>query len=83
MKKTKYYFIFGTDPKYPFQGGWIEVWAVSLNHAIQIFRAKYPDIVPGAVNCADYYTQGQFDLTGMKKDGNRGAYCHEVLGEED
>ena len=83
MKKTKYYFTFGSDPRYPFQGGWIEIWAVSLNHAIKIFREKYPDRDKGIVNCADFYTRSQFEMTGMLQEGNLGAYCHEVLGEED
>lgn len=80
MKKTKYYFTFGTCESHPYRGGWVEIIAESLNHAIEIFRAKYPD--DGAVRCAFFYTQAQFERTSMIKDGNFGAFCHEVLGEE-
>lgn len=82
MKKTKYYFTFSAEQTYPFHDGWVEVWALSLNHAIRIFKDTYPDR-DDELNCEEYYTQGQFDLTGMKKDGHLGAFCHEVLGEED
>lgn len=82
MKKTKYYFTFGSDPRYPFQGGWVEVWAVSLNHAIQVFREKYPDW-DGELNCENHYTEGYFQRTGMRQEGNHGAYCHEILGAEE
>lgn len=82
MMKTKYYFTFGLDKSHPYRGGWVEIYAESLNHAIEIFRAKWPD--DGTVRCAFYYTQAQFEneKNPMLKDGNWGAFCHEVLGEE-
>lgn len=80
--KTKYYFTFGLDKSYPYRGGWVEIFAESLNHAIAIFREKYPNEDGEPVRCAFYYTQAQFEKSPMFSQGNYGAFCHEVLGEE-
>lgn len=76
MKLSSYYFTFGLDGGYPFQAGWIRVEAESLNQAQELFRRHFPDRIPGVLNCADYYTEAQFERTGMAQVGNRGAYCH-------
>lgn len=77
MGLNKFYFTFGSDEKFPFQGGWVEVHAKDLRWAIEIFRRKYPDRDDyGCLNCADYYSEEDFD---MLETGNRGAFCHEVL----
>ena len=76
MQTSIYYFTFGSDPKYPFQGGWVQVEAESLNQAAAIFRQHFPDRTPGVLNCADYYTSAQFYWTGMAEGGNRGERCH-------
>ncbi len=83
MKQSNYYFTFGTDERYPYRGGWVQIEAESLNQACQIFRDHYPDKVQGILNCADFYTEAQFERTGMAQDGNLGSYCHEVIRREE
>ncbi len=77
MELKRFYFTFGTDERYPYRGGWVEVWGVDLNHAVQLFKEKYPNR-SGYVwlNCADYYNESDFT---MKETGNLGAYCHDVI----
>lgn len=42
----------------------------------------YPDRVDGILNCSDYYTAAEFEKTGMKETGNRGAGCHCIIGPQ-
>lgn len=71
-----YYFTFGTDERYPYQGGYVEIIAASMKEAQAIFRANFPDRTPGILNCADYYTRAEMEKTGMLEGGNRGAGRH-------
>lgn len=75
----KIFYTYGSDDKYPFYGGWVEVEADSIKQAHALYRASYPDKVNGILNCADYYTEEQFIGTGMIETGNRGAYCHRKI----
>lgn len=79
MEKSRFYFTFGTDGRYPFQGGWVEVIADDMEQAINLYNEKYPKLDGVFVNCAKYYTEEQFKKTGMFVNGNFGAYCHEVV----
>ena len=75
-----YYFTFGTDPDYPFAGGWVTVAAPSRQAAVQIFLLYYPNETGADVlNCADVYTEEEFKETGMEETGNFGAFCHAVI----
>lgn len=74
----KFYFTFGTSERFPYHGGWVEVLAPDYHAAVKTFRAKYPDVHKGIVNCSDIYTAEQFEKSEMA-DGNFGAACHEVL----
>lgn len=75
-----YYFTFGTDPDYPFAGGWVTIAAPSRQAAAQIFRIYYPnDADTEVLNCADYYTEEEFQELGMEETGNFGAFCHEII----
>lgn len=78
MKLQKFYFTFGRNPLYPYQGGWVEIIAENIQQAQAIFRAIYPNR-PGstALNYAFHYTEQQFAKSGML-DGNLGAKCHAV-----
>ena len=69
-----FYFTFGTDPKFPYQKGYLIVKAFNLNEAFAKFRAKYADVHPNCLNCAFWYTQEQWDVI----DGDMGK-CHEVI----
>lgn len=75
----KVFYTFGSDERFPFQGGWVEVEAENIRQAHAIFRAHYPDRTPGCLNCADYYAEQQFNASDMPTTGNRGAFCHRRL----
>ena len=75
----KMYYTFGTDERYPFRGGWVEVEAPSVADAHAAFRSQYPDRTEGRLNCADYYTERMFSKTTMAKEGNFGAFCHRKI----
>ncbi|MDL2294668.1 hypothetical protein LJC60_08610 [Ruminococcaceae bacterium OttesenSCG-928-D13] len=75
----KYYYTFGSDERFPYQGGWVEVQATSFTEAHAKYRSRFPDILPRCLNCSDYYDESRFEATGMLATGNRGAFCHEVI----
>ena len=76
----KFYFTYGTDPAYPFRGGWTLIIAPDEKTAVQIFRAFHPDRSERAcLNCADYYRGDYFEQRESYKTGNFGAYCHEII----
>lgn len=54
-------FTFGSDERYPYQGGYVEIAAPSIQAACTIFQAYYPDRVDGILNCSDYYTAAEFE----------------------
>lgn len=74
----KFYFTYGTDPSYPFQGGWTEVEAPDRNSADVLFRLFHPDRIPGILNCAFVYTEEEFLSTNLPY-GNFGACCQEHI----
>lgn len=73
---VKVFYTFGSDDRFPFRGGWVEVEAPTMKEAHALFREHYPDREPGILNCSDYYTEEQFKESGMLVTGNRGAFCH-------
>jgi len=75
-----FYFTYGTDPAYPFQGGWTEIKAPDRPSACKAFQIFHPNREgsPNLLNCADIYPQEQF-LKIFDSDGNFGAFCHEVI----
>lgn len=76
----KFYFTFGTDEKYPFQGGWVEVIAPSRHLAFETFKKHYPNREGSPfINCCDCYESAYFKSTDMFTDGNFGAFCHAVI----
>lgn len=75
----KYFFTFGTSEKFPYQGGWVEVHALSLKDAVEKFKASYPNRNKGIVNCADCYDENSFIAQGFLETGNLGAGCHTVI----
>ena len=75
---NKYYFTFGTDENFPYQGGWVEVYAETLKEAIQKFKNKFPNRCENIINCASYYTEKQFKKSGMLE-GNLGKKCHKTI----
>lgn len=82
-KRNAFYFTFGTDEKYPFQGGWVKVFASSKAEAIITFRKHYPNRAnSNCYNACDCYASDYFENTNMFKNGNLGAFCHKVLYDE-
>lgn len=81
----KMYYTFGSDERYPFRGGWVEIEAPSVAAAHRAFRALYPDRDPdiALLNCADYYSESTFASTGMAQAGNLGAFCHRKIRYDD
>ena len=77
-----YYYTFGTDERYPYQGGWVQVFAETMKEANQFFRKYYPDRNEGILNCAIVYEQEEFPKS-MLINGNLGWYCHRTLGSYD
>jgi len=40
---NRYFYTFGSDPKFPYQNGWVEIHADSLDEADKKFRTRFPD----------------------------------------
>ena len=81
----KFYFTFGTDEKYPYQGGWIEISAPSKEEAIRTFKKHYPNRKGSPFyNAADCYDSFTIEnKTDMFKNGNMGKYCWETIYYEE
>lgn len=75
----KFYFTYGTDPAYPFQGGWTEVEAPDRPSACTAFKMYHPDASPLHPNCAGIYNEEQFQATEMYTKDNFGARCQEHI----
>ena len=75
----KYYYTFGTSAQFPYKKGWVEVIAEDRDEVDKKFRTYFPDKNPGLLNCSSIYTEDNFNKTEMKKLGNLGVFCHEVI----
>ena len=76
-----FFFTFGLDIRYPFQGGWVTVKAPDIKTAIAVFKLYFPHPEDDMMlNCSDYYTEEQFMKTETYKTGNLGYWCHAILG---
>ena len=77
---NKFYFTYGTDEGYPFEGGWTMVIAPDEAAAVQVFRIYHPNREGSDfVNCACIYGE-TFEQSESYKTGNFGGYCHEIIG---
>lgn len=84
-KMETFYFTYGTDKGFPFQGGWTEVHAADRNQAVALFRREHPDRSPGLVNCSSIYTEKHFQdkVLPLYKDGDAfWSVCHECITPE-
>lgn len=70
-----FYFTYGTDPGYPFEGGYTLIFADNVKEAIKLFRKRHPDRHEGVVNCAFIYTAGEFEEAFKKTT----IECREVI----
>lgn len=73
---NEYYFTFGSASHFPYQYGWVEVFAESRSEACNKFYNTYP--YGGSCNCSSVYDEASFMETCMV-DGNGGKKCHEVI----
>lgn len=55
-----FYFTFGSNPDFPYPGGYLIVKAFDLNAAIEKYRAMYPDVNENVVNCAFFYSENEW-----------------------
>ena len=56
------YFTYGSAEYYPYdRGQYVKAVGTDRHDAIRKYRAKHPDRIKGIVNCADYYTEEQFN----------------------
>ena len=73
-----FYFTFGSDHRFPFCRGWIEIHAENKAQACAVFRAYFPDKNEGILNCAFVYGQEEWDR--VKSDFDvPGEFCHGVI----
>ena len=80
----RYFFTYGSVtekeyPFYPYKGGWSEVYATSLEEAIDKHHQKHGFTKDGYGRYCASYTEENFKLTGMYIDGNNGVFAHEVI----
>ena len=62
MEAKRFYYTFGTDPRYPYKGGYVVIEAKDEDQADKVFRAYYPDRNPDlpCLNCAFVYPEEEF-----------------------
>jgi len=73
-----FYFTYGLEGQ-PFKGGWTIVEAPDRESAVKVFRIFHPDRYEGIVNCADIYTEEQFQRTSMALTDNYGERLQETI----
>lgn len=78
----KYYFTYGTDPAYPFRGGWTLIETdLDKYQACLIFKAYHPCRDGSvALNCCSVYEEEDFSRTSMcSENDNLGHGCWEKI----
>lgn len=56
-----FYFTFGSSKQFPFQSGYIVLYAEDIKAAARTFKSLYPNpLEPDVLNCADYYSQEEW-----------------------
>lgn len=75
-----YFYTFGTDCGFPYQGGWVEVRAESRMEADKKFRTRFPDRPgrKGILNCAFCYTMEEWSRMDPEHTW-KNPECHEVI----
>lgn len=77
----RFFFTYGTDEAYPYQGGWSEVYAQNMDEAVAKFISRHGSRYPDSkiVNCASIYDEKEFVNSSMFVNGNFGQSCQEVI----
>lgn len=81
LGRQRFYFTFGSGGEIPYQGGWVEIFAISLNQAKMAFEKIFCD--REILNCDGHYTEKEFIESGMLLKGNLGKHCHAVVIVQD
>ena len=56
----KWYFTFGSDPKFPYPNSYVVVVAETEKKAVEKFKSRFPDRTPNTVNCAFWYSESEW-----------------------
>lgn len=65
---AKFFFTYGTDPRFPYQGGWTEIEAEDSHAAVSAFRKFHPDRENSdAYNFAGIYSEKSWAKTEMSQ----------------
>lgn len=75
----RYYVTFGTDERYPFEGGYLIILAHSAKEANGIYRSQYPDRTEGVLNYAFMYVEDVWERDRMYEKYYSGMAPHTVL----
>lgn len=78
-KMPKFYFTYRKTNGLPFDGGWTEIEAPTVDVALSAFRAFHPDKCKGIMECSDTYLQEMFESSEMYRDGILGHRCREII----
>ena len=70
----RFYFTYGSNPIFPFCGGYVIVKAGSLKEAIEKYRKEYPDVHDGLINCTFYYNESEWQKIKVPM-----GECHRIL----
>lgn len=74
---SPFYFTFGSDKGFPYQNGYVLVYAQSLTGAIKRFRDRFPDRHKNCLNCSFWYTEERWKQTEMSRSDR--FPCYETL----
>lgn len=78
-KSKKFYFTYGTDPMFPYGGGWTEIHADTYEEAADKHAKVFGTLDFGFGRFAEGFTEEMWQKSGMKDKGNFGAFCHHVI----
>jgi len=79
---NRYFYTFGSDLKFPYQNGWVEIRAVSWEEAHAKFRARFPSRPghDGTLNCAFFYDEEQWKKMDPEHTwANYEWRCHKII----
>lgn len=76
----KVYFTYGNEGEYPYNGGWTEISAPTVDMAAALHRGVHPGLIGRNINCANMFMEDTFKSTRMyENQDNHGSACQEYL----
>ena len=81
QKQQSFYYTFGTSDSQPYKRGWVEVKAAERGEADTLFRMRFPDQIPGVLNCSSVFDEQTFHriLSETYAGAPDWCICHEVI----